>query len=455
MGMLQAAYERLGYIGFGIAMDGKTPGDRNMRGRYFRYIYENEEGNLFHIGSIYNKEKWNVTNWIYMVGSYYRHTQFLNEPELYAASDVIPKNIDILVLGGCTVGDVNKLVYITGNYRIKTIILPYLTPLQRLVLMEEASEKNSRGKEIHQFLKEPYLFLKKAKIGQIYFLYGNGENLLQNPEELGEGVHFGEISEKERSLIQTMEGRDIPVMRAGYIVENGWLFYFGVYGPDIHMLSDFTRDYFSHMENIYATSENLDEDYAEQTKRLVQEYGRKFGNSSAVSAVMFEGPIHASLDENESFVTLKEAGSIAGCRVWEGRLDTGCTIKCMHGGEYDVMQYGKRSIGPEGRFGMLLLGNANLNRYYPDIAQRFGNMRRRIRGIGIPNCGSGEDWNYQILNLFAEDGRLYWICNKHDITSVGVVGDIVLSSSQNRLLMLESHSACCFSGYIIPKEDLE
>ena len=107
------------------------------------------------------------------------------------------------------------------------------------------------------------------------------------------------------------------------------------------------------------------------------------------------------------------------------------------------------------RIGMLVLGNVNLNRYYADIRKRFLIISPRIRGIVIPNCGNGEDWNHQVLSFSPSENRVYWICCKRDITSVGVVGDIVLSSPNNRLLMIEDSQGCCLSGYIIPKEDLE
>lgn len=426
-----------------------------MRGRYFRYIFQNEEGSLFHIGSICDKEKRNITNYIYLVGSYKRNVNFKQEPLRYAGCGVMPKVIDILVLGGCTAEDIGKLVQIMERHRVKTIILPYLTPIQRLALAEEVNEKSALGKEINHFLKEPYLYLKKADIEWIYFLYGNGEMAVRNPNELEPGVHFEPVGSDERNLIRMMEGRSIPVVKAGYIVENGWLFYFGMYGLGISELSDFTRDYFSHPENIDATSENVDEDYAEQTRRLVQEYYRKFGKSSATTIVMFAGPLHVAPGENESFMTQKELEGVTGCHTWNGRKDTGCMVACMYGRDYDIMQNVRSSRTKEGRFGFLMLGNVNLNRYYPEIAQRFLAFKTHVRGVSIPNCGSGEDWNGQVMNLFAKDGRIYWICSKHDITSVGVAGDIVFSTSRNRFVLLDKNQACCFSGYIIPKEDLE
>ena len=186
-----------------------------------------------------------------------------------------------------------------------------------------------------------------------------------------------------------MEGYAIPVVRAGYIIENGWFFYFGVYGLDIQTLSGFTREYFSQMENIHEVSENMKEDYKNQLK---------FGNSPATTIVMYEGPQNIVPSENESFMTEKEFLREEQCRAWiqyaEDNFKT-CTIRCMHEKDHDIMQHHKSSM--DLRFGLLMLGNVNLNHYYEKIAERFAKIRERIRGIAVPNSGSHADWNLTFI----------------------------------------------------------
>ena len=427
-----------------------------MRGKYFRYLFENLDGVLIHIGSVYDKEKQKTTNYIYMVGSYYRNVPHGGEHEIYMEESAVPDEIDILIMGGYTVKDVNKLIYMISKHQVKTIILPYLTPIQRLVLVEEINEGTIAAEESSHFLKDPYLFLEKTGIPNICFLYGNGLPIVRKPEEAGPVIQFESADRETLKLIREMEGNDIPVMRAGYIVENGWLFYFGAYGIDIHICSEFIKDYFSHIENVYKTSESISEDYVRQTKRLVQRYQKKFGNFPATTVTMFAGPLYASSDENEIYITEKDINAAASCRAWNGNpKDSGCILRCPRGKDYDVMQLYKNSGAKEERIGILMLGNANLNRYYAEIRRRFYVVSTRIRGISVPNCGNGEDWNHQVLGLSEAEDRVYWICCKQDITSVGVVGDIVLSAPNNRLLTIGNGQRCCISGYIIPKEDLE
>ncbi len=429
-----------------------------MRGKYFRYLFESLDGELLHTGSIYDKEKQNMTTYIYMVGSYCRNGAQSRSTKLFAQGDGIPEQIDLLVMGGYTVQDIIQLIGIVKHHRIKKVILPYLAPIQRLVLVEELKDKRVAEKEAIRFLQDPYCFLKEYQIGRIYFLYGNGALIDREPEELEHGVHFERVDPKSLQLVQEMEGYAVPVVRAGYIVENGWLFYFGVYGLDIRIVSNFTRDYFSHMENIDELSENIHEDYISHMKRLLSEYLSKFGSSPATTLAMYAGPLYANPEENDIFMTEKESVGEE-CRSLRVRCRGDdrcmCTVSCIDQKDYDMIRSQTEKDRWVSRFGIFMLGNVNLNRYLSEIAARFFRFRFRIRGVSVPNCGSGEDWNHKILNLTPGNSRIYWICSKNDITSVGVVSDIVLTKSNYRFLAVDETIGCCFSGYIIPKEDID
>ena len=370
----------------------------------------------------------------------------------------IPERIDILVMGCYNADFVSRLMDIIAEHRIHMVILPYLVPIQRLALAEELKKANMATEEAIRFLQDPYQFLKECGISYIYFLYGNGAAIGRSLQELSRGIHFELADRNVLELIQEMEGYRVPVVRAGYIVENDWLFYFGVYGIDIQVFSDFTRDYFSHLENIHEVSENVQEDYANQMKRLLLEYLKRFDASPATTVAMFEGPLYADPQENDSFMTEKEFGRKMSCERWARYGDDNrcmCTISCVYGKDYDNLNSGKKKGWDESRFGMLMLGNVNLNRYITDVAARFWILKGSIRAICISNCGSGEDWNHQVLKLSDGGDRIYWICNKHDMTSAGVVNDIALSAPNNRFLAIDSNWGCCFSGYIVPKEDID
>ena len=421
-----------------------------MRGTYFRYLFENPDGGLFHTGSIYDKEKQRAVTYLYMAGSSSR-----DAPQEEEAGS---GRIDLLVMGAYSANYIKKLIAILKNHEIETMILPYLAPIQRLVLAEELKDGSMEGQEAVRFLQDPYQFTQRLAVSNIYFLYGNGAPFQREPEELERGFHFEPADRAAMRQIREMEGYELPVVRAGYLVIDEFLFYFGVYGPNIQRLSEFAVEYFSHIENIDPLSENAGEDYNSQMKRLAREFLRRFGHSSMATVVMFEAPLHTSSEENESFFTEKEFnGQKDDCAGWEnnrkgGRLS--CVVSCTYGRDYENLQRHKRNA-EKMRFGILMLGNLNLNRYLIELLERFLRVLPQVRAIGVPNCGSGENWNHKILELFSGKDRIYWICARHDITSAGVVSDIALSSPNHRVVPVSEEWGCCLSGYLIPKENID
>lgn len=198
-----------------------------------------------------------------------------------------------------------------------------------------------------------------------------------------------------------------------------------------------------------------------ESARFLQDpylYLKKFGNAPTTTVVMFEGPLHTSTVENDSILTEKEFSRRECCEAWQQYAWDSrcvCAIRCMYSKDHDVMKHHKSKEVKNARFGMLMLGNVNLNRYLSEIMARFESVWLRIRGISVPSCGDGEDWNNGILKAYSPDDRIYWICVKNEITSLGVVNDIVLSASSNRFFTVDEEWGCCFSGYLIPRADMD
>ncbi|MBO5373522.1 MAG: hypothetical protein J6A75_12525 [Lachnospiraceae bacterium] len=419
-----------------------------MRSRYFRYLFENLDDGMFHSGCIYDKAKETTTNFIYMTGNYDRNMKIKKTKLVEADKETIPQRVDILVVGGYTISYIKRLIYIVKNHEVEKVILPYLTPIQRLVMTEYVAEGDESAREIVRFLQDPYVFLKDIGLEDILFLYGNNTSIYREPEELESGSHFVPADAEILHMIREMEGYSLPVVKAGYIIENKWFFMFGVYGLDIHTLSEFTREYFGHKDK--------KEDYVHQMKRLIQKYMQTFGVASATTVAMYEGPIYASPRDNESFMVEKEFSRKERCEAWiHQKQDNCCTcaIRCLHDKDHDIMQHHKDVRWDNPRFGTLLLGNVNLKKYFSEVMDQFWIVRNHIRAVTVPNCGSKDDWNSEILKLSSEQERIYWICNRHEKTAPTVVNEIVMFSSNNRFLRMDKEMGGCFSGYIVPKEE--
>lgn len=429
-----------------------------MKARYFRYLFENQNDGLYHSGSIYDRLEEKITNYIYMVGNYAPTMPYQSKAKWKEEADAIPENVDILTVGGYSAAYIEKLISIVSRRKVDTIILPYLTPVQRLLLTIEINGNKLIGRECIHFLQDPYQYLNELCIPNIYFLYGNGEVTSKSPEEWAEGSHFDLADAETLRLVKEMEGYYIPIVKAGYLTTNGWLFHFGCYGMNLKVLSNFTKEYFGHLENIYKFSDQENEDYMWQIKKLVKDYRKKFSNAAVSTVAMFEGPLDCASADNDSFMVQKEFTSKEYCKPWLSTMVEGkcnCEFRCIHNKDYDTMQSHKNKERKDTRFGMLLLGNTNLNRYLPEVVTRFWGLRERIRAIAVPNSGTVTDWNIQVLGFSSDQDRMYWLCGKQGFTSPEVIRDITLSTPCNRFVNLTESTGCCFSGYLIPRDNME
>lgn len=425
-----------------------------MQARYFRYLFENQEDGLIHSGCIYDKIEEETTNIIYLAGNYNRMEPW-KKGKSKDKEYKIPKKVDILVLSDYTTLYVKKFLSIIKNYEVDTVILPYLAPVQRLILLMDIEPKSIEEKNASRFLREPYHYLKELSIPNIYFLYGNAESNQTSPEEWESGNHFEAADPDAQRLVNDMEGYYMPVVRAGYVIKNRWLFYFGCYGLDMKVLYSFTREYFGRLESIYRFCNRESEVYTWQIKKLKKDYKFKFKDAPVTTVAMFEGPLDCSAQENDSFMVEKEFSDKQACEAWMGKDSNpcNCEIKCIYSKDYDTMQSHKDKKRVNTRFGILLLGNINLNRFLPEIVTRFWELRERIRVITVPNSGAEEEWSKQALVFSSPQDRVYWLCCKQKFTSSDVVSDIVLTNPGNRFINVPENMGSCFSGYLIPRDE--
>jgi len=388
-----------------------------MRSRYFRYLFENLDEGLMHSGCIHDKAAMKTVNYIYMAGNYSKENV---DGEVYfkrIQNEMIPEEVDILVLGSYAFAYLERLIHIVQKYQVKTIVMPYLFPVWRQGLVEYIKRQDACTEEIIEFMQEPYAFLKKYSIENIYFVYGNGNTISGISDSQADGHYFEELDAETKAEVIEAEGYDVPVVKAGHIIENRWLFMFGAYGQE--------------MDN--------------------------FGVFPMATIAMFVDALDASPIENDSFMVEKEFNREERCKAWVyQKKDNNCTcvMQCMHDKDHDIMQHHKNKMRNAPRFGFLMLGNVNLSKYFEEIDARFLSiLNTRIRGIVVPDCGSKKDWNKDILKLSSAQERIYWICTQQKKTSSKVISDIVLSSINNRFLRVDEQMGCCFSGYIVPKED--
>lgn len=107
---------------------------------------------------------------------------------------------------------------------------------------------NVTGKrlEFSCLIRHPYHALKNMGVENVYLLYGNcppcSLDAVQNARK---GNYFELADAEDLETIKIMEREYIPVVKAGCIIENKWVFYFSAYGMDVMELYQFTRRYYT------------------------------------------------------------------------------------------------------------------------------------------------------------------------------------------------------------------
>lgn len=415
---------------------------------YFRNLFENEKDGIVQSGCVLDRTLNRHTNFIYASGSYSQNyiRQELhqieeadnNVSERKAAEDT---TIDIFVLASYSLLYIRRLFVLLEKQTVRTIILPYLTPIQRLMIAERMPKDFERRKEMVRFLDAPYRYLKEKKIENIYFLYGNGKPLSELTDIILPGAQFELVEEAVQKLVNEMEGMQVPLVKAGYIVENQWIFYFGVYGPDIRQISQFVRE---------ELKEEIDQG---KVGDATEHFLKRFGRDAYASIAMYHGPLYDHPTEINSLMTGKVFHCSQACSARIPEDGTTCALKCQHDYDYDMMQHHKNRALSHSRFGIFLLGNINMKRHFPEIAMRFWNIRDKVRAVSIPNCGVEEYWNVQILKLFHGNDMIYWFCPIRKYTSTRALLQIVTESSYNRLIQINQGYGFCLSGYLVPIDE--
>lgn len=392
----------------------RKPYNKTMNKKYFRYQYENSEDGIVQSGCVWNNTKEKRTNYLYLAGEYTKSPKFKNQGEEGLKTLSPDSVLDIFVLGAYTVSYLRKLMEILDERTVKTVIMPYVLPKDRLYMMEYMEKRGGFPERLREFVGAPYTYLKKKQVENVYLIYDNGQVLTKDTEELEEGHHFNLMDKAELDKIEKIEGVRIPVYQAGYIVDNQWLYYFGFYGAD----------------------------YDIKAERTVWS-----------SITMFTGPIGARNKNTDCMFATKVFTREQQCSAEISKNNETCDLTCIHRNDYDTIKKHLDNEHEELRIGLLNLGNVNLKDDLYGVIHRYGAFLNQIRAISVPNCGNIHWWNKKVISFFTGTEYIYYGCRSGVNTAPEVIGDIVEASSFNRIANVNEEFAYCFSGYLIPKEE--
>jgi hypothetical protein len=387
-----------------------------MEARNFRYLFENTDDGIVLSGGIWDMRDNQCTNFAYVCGM--RNKKEVDN-EGHGAMFRFERNNEpchIFILASFSIYYIKTLLRMLHRHQLRTVLLPYVSLQHRLALLQWYQGERKLEPGLAEFMEHPYTYLKNTGVENVYLLQGNGEVWRGEEHQFASGHHFELLDKGKLQTINEMEGHYVPVVKAGYIIENDWLFYFGHYEPDVSLY--------------------------EQPGSII--------NSTIV---MFQCPLHTGSDETDSVMAEKVFSRQKNCVPYFDIEEKNCFYKCIYEEDYTVYRKHKKQYREEGCFGTLTVGNVNMGRYLQEIFGRFYGVRKQIRAITISSCGNREYWNRQCLTMMLGEDLQYWVCGLDRTTSPFVISDVAVASPLNRIVTISEEYGYCFSGYLVPFEE--
>lgn len=414
-----------------------------MDARLFRYLFENTSHAIVMTGCTWDKEANQQIRYAYSCET--KHSNWRVSCRKKAKEILYSDGpIDLFVMGSFSIADIERLIYAIRYGKTDTVILPYVPPIQRFMLLQDIALRGmgEYHSDVAEFIRAPYLYLVNSSVRKFYFIYGNGK-IYQRKEKTWYPEHQFECQDEViLNMIEELEGYRIPVVKAGYIIDNRMLFYFGYYGVNLHLITKFVKQYLKE-----GPIEKFDERRLQKMLLLCK---NEFGDPGMDSLTMFCSPIEVIATKTDcvfnAIVIDKEDFCHANIESDEGR----CSLKCMLYNDYDVCHC-HRTEEAELRAGVLLLGNVNLNKYMTELKQRYHVINDQIRAITLPNCGNKNNWNSELMEFDVRKNAVFWICPLQSQTPDKVLREIKSKNARYRIIGLNENYGSCFNGFLTEK----
>ena len=414
-----------------------------MDARLFRYLFENTPNAVIMSGCIWDKGLQDQLRFVYTCEMNHNPVEQCHSngdgSMLYNGSP-----IHMFIMGSFSLEDVKRLIYTVRHDIVDMVITPYVAPVQRFYLIQSVLAYRIEDPDIIEFIRSPYLYLKKANVKQFYFIYGNGKGFQKTEMEMYPGIYFEFQDAEILDIIEEMEGYRIPVMKAGHIINNRMLFQFGYFGTDLYRI----RHFLFH----YAKSMRIEKFDNRQIKKMMLAYRKAFSDCGMETLTMFCSPTEIIATQTDcvlnTIVIDKEDFCHADIEQDNGR----CTVKCMLYNDYDVCHC-HRTEHAELRVGILLLGNIHLSKHIQELRNHYQMVSPQIRAITLPNCGNMFNWDFSLTDMNVKKNAIFWICPLRSQMQSQVFTEIKAKNARYRIIVLNEEYGCCFNGFLTEKAE--
>lgn len=415
-----------------------------MDTRLFRYLFQNTSNAIVMTGCTWDKGAQEQSRYAYsceMSHNNWRVNKRNGIKHVICGSSPV----NLFVMGAFSIEDCERLIYAIHHGNLDTVIIPYAAPLQRFLLIQTMVARGMHDKEVVRFIKNPYLYMQKVPVRRFYFIYGNGKAFEKTGQEVYPGCYLEDQDKEILDIIEEMEGYFIPVKKAGYIVDNRMLFYFGHFGVDLRMVYRFVSRYFQ-KEKLTDSNDSGER----RLQKMLLFYRKEFSESEMDTLTLFCCPLEVSVARTDCVLNLIVIDDEDICHADIEEDEGRCTVKCMLCNDSDVCRCHRKQEAKL-RAGALFLGNIRMNVHYQKLKHRYQGIESQIRAITLPSCGHMQNWNHDILNLNTKKNVLFWLCPIQPQTSDRAMREIKFHNARHRIVGLTEEYGCCFNGFLSEK----
>ncbi len=304
-------------------------------------------------------------------------------------------HIDMLVISHLHKDHVSGLdKLLNDNTRVDYVFLPYLLPVERLIL---ALMYQNMPHWYYEFIADPVAHLLKHNVGTVVLFVGGGgkgeggippENTPPEPpkgrnekkldiklEEIPKSDRF--IDEEDRDAYISYGDRLLVKAHHGYIIALGlWIFRFFNYKLPVASLSNFEQCVKSILNGNSIKDVIQKETLRSNLKSCYDQVKRNLRNDfNNTSLLLYHTPVGRYHSE----------------KFWYS--DKCCCSCCPHC-HWSCIEY----LRYENRFGQFLTGDINLNHDYDQIHNHYRNYLHHTFAVLVPHHGAKKNWNRRLID---------------------------------------------------------
>lgn len=338
--------------------------------------------------------------------------------------EIGPRQIDLLIISHFHDDHIVGIEHLLENKTVGTVILPYLSPEERLMtyLTEDDTTVAGLPDWYYDFLADPVYFCLEApgsfitdKVKKVIVIGGrDGQDdyPMDNVSKEGNKISFDKKSDDQdlRDVVLKLEptwddylSKSLEIKsHKGHAFIKGWVFRFFNHTfdqKDIDVFGRFIKDFIS-VDSLSTTDEirNIIKD-RKRREKIRNCYRKLCGDLNHTSLALYHGPWHAQYRISypwpfTSFENLTLCGELNISKI-----------------KNDCSEFF------EGKAAQFLTGDMNLNYKWEDLKKHFKNSFSTMGMIQIPHHGSFKSWNKAILDVV--NHKAVWVASAGISNSYG------------------------------------